>query len=220
MKKSSIQGSIQKLLSLGLLLIFVAAACTSSENPQVQDNEWISIWDGETFDGWNASENPGSFSIEDGKIVIDGPRGHLFYEGPVGDADFEDFEFRAEVYTYPGANSGIFFHTQYQEEGWPAHGYEAQVNATHSDPRKTGSLYAVNDVMDNAPHGDEEWFTYHIIVEGKDITFNVNGETVMNFTEPDDREGDISLGSGTIALQAHDPDSRIYYRNLELRLPE
>ncbi|MEX0904237.1 MAG: family 16 glycoside hydrolase [Balneolaceae bacterium] len=214
---------------IGYSLIFILLAvlltgCAGSEESEETMNdgssEWISIWDGETFDGWNASENPGSFSIEDGKIVIDGPRGHLFYEGPVGDADFEDFEFRAEVYTYPGANSGIFFHTQYQEEGWPAHGYEAQVNATHSDPRKTGSLYAVNDVMDNAPHEDEEWFTYHIIVEGKDITFNVNGETVMNFTEPDDREGDISLGSGTIALQAHDPDSRIYYRNLELRLPE
>lgn len=221
MKKFNKYGRHQKLISFGLLLFFVAAACTTNEPPaETQNSEWLSIWDGETFDGWNASENPGSFTIEDGKIVIDGPRGHLFYEGPVGDADFEDFEFRAEVYTYPGANSGIFFHTQYQEEGWPAHGYEAQVNATHSDPRKTGSLYAVNDVMDNTPHEDEEWFTYHIIVEGKNITFNVNGETVMNFTEPDDREGDISLGSGTIALQAHDPDSRIYYRNLELRLPD
>lgn len=214
------------IYKIGYSLVFILLAalltgCAGSEEP-IDDgsSEWISIWDGETFDGWNASENPGSFTIEDGKIVIDGPRGHLFYEGPAGDADFEDFEFRVEVYTYPGANSGIFFHTQYQEEGWPAHGYEAQVNATHSDPRKTGSLYAVNDVMDNAPHGDEEWFTYHIIVEGKEITFNVNGETVMNFTEPDDREGDISLGSGTIALQAHDPDSRIYYRNPELLLPD
>lgn len=181
---------------------------------------WISIWDGETFNNWRASENPESFTIEDGKIVVDGPRAHLFYEGPEGNADFEDFEFRAEVYTYPNANSGIFFHTEYQEEGWPQHGYEAQVNATHSDPIKTGSLYAVENVMDNAPHEDEVWFTYHIKVEGNKITFTVDGETVMEFTEPEDREGTNRLSSGTIALQAHDPDSRIYYRNLELHLPE
>jgi hypothetical protein len=184
-----------------------------------QDNTWISIWDGETLDGWRASENRDSFSVEDGKIVVDGPRSHLFYEGPVANGgDFLNFEFKAEVYTYPQANSGIFFHTRYQEEGWPQYGYEAQVNATHSDPRKTGSLYAVADVMDNAPHEDNEWFEYHIIVNGKDITFKIDGEVVNEFTEPDDREGTIKLSRGTIALQAHDPNSRIYYRNIQVRL--
>jgi len=210
----------------GMVLIFLIG-CSDSDSSEAQDTsqqdinagtEWVSIWDGETLDNWRASENPESFSVEDGKIVVDGPRAHLFYEGQVGDANFTDFEFRADVYTYPGANSGIFFHTEYQEEGWPANGYEAQVNATHSDPRKTGSLYGVNDVMDVAPHVDEEWFTYHIKVEGKDITFSINGETVNEFTEPDDRESSVSLSSGTIALQAHDPDSRIYYRNIEIKV--
>jgi len=215
------------MISLAVVLSVVVLGCSGSGQPNEQamaqegdaaENEWVALWDGETLNNWRASENPESFSVEDGKIVVDGPRAHLFYEGPVGDADFTDFELRSEVYTYPGANSGIFFHTEYQEEGWPANGYEAQVNATHTDPRKTGSLYAVNDVMDIAPHEDEEWFTYHIKVEGKDITFAVDGETVMEFTEPDDREDTISLSSGTIALQAHDPDSRIYYRNIEIKV--
>lgn len=188
-----------------------------AEAGEVDSNEWVTIWDEETFENWRASENPDSFKIEDGKIVVDGPRAHLFYEGPVADANFDNFELRAEVYTYPEANSGIFFHTEYQEEGWPAKGYEAQINATHSDPRKTGSLYGVNDIMNDAPHNDNEWFDYYIKVEGNDITFEVNDETVMEFTEPDDREGDISLSSGTIALQAHDPNSRIYFRNIEVR---
>lgn len=200
-----------------LVLFLTSVNCGSNKTALTEENEWITIWDGESFDNWRASENPDSFTIENGKIVVDGPRAHLFYEGPVADADFDDFEFRAEVYTYPQANSGIFFHTEYQEEGWPAHGYEAQVNATHSDPRKTGSLYGVNDVMNDAPHEDEEWFDYYIKVEGDHIQFKVDGETVMDFTEPDDREGDISLSSGTVALQAHDPDSRIYFRNIEVR---
>ncbi len=209
-------------ITLSALLLLAAAMSVgwrdATESPPEASSEWVSIWDGDTFDGWRASENPESFSMEDGKIVVDGPRAHLFYEGPVANAEFDDFEFRTEVYTFPGANSGIFFHTQYQETGWPEHGYEAQVNATHDDPRKTGSLYAVNDVMHNAPHEDEEWFTYHIIVKGRDITFKVDGETVMEYTEPEDVEGTRRLSSNTIALQAHDPESRVYYRNLEVRV--
>lgn len=204
---------------LSVFLLFAFGFVNSEKNTEKeQSNDWISIWDGETLDNWRASENPDSFEVVDGKIVVDGPRGHLFYEGPVADADFVNFEFRADVYTYPEANSGVFFHTQYQEEGWPQYGYEAQVNATHSDPRKTGSLYAVKDVMNDAPHEDHEWFHYYIKVEGKDITFKVDGETVMEFTEPDDREGTIKLSSGTIALQAHDPNSRIYFKNIEVRV--
>lgn len=230
------------LTSLLILTLMVTAACsgggesgestaategsasiqsTESAGSVGIDGEWVSIWDGETFEGWRKNEeNPESFQIEDGRIVVDGPRAHLFYDGPVGNADFDDFELRAEVYTYPSANSGIFYHTEYLAEGWPEQGYEAQVNATHSDPRKTGSLYGVNDVMNDAPHADEEWFTYHIIVDGQQIVHRVDGETVMQFTEPEDRDDPVSLSSGTIALQAHDPDSRVYYRNLEIKLPE
>lgn len=179
---------------------------------------WISIWDGETLNGWRASEYRESFQVEDGKIVVDGPRSHLFYEGSVAGGDFINFEMKSEVYTYPNANSGIFFHTRFQDNGWPRHGYEAQINATHSDRRKTGSLYAVNDVMDDAPHRDNEWFEYYIKVDGKNILFKVNDETVMEFTEPDDREGTIRLNRGTLSLQAHDPESRIYFQNLQIRL--
>lgn len=179
---------------------------------------WVSIWDGESLDGWRASENTESFQVEESKIVVDGPRSHLFYEGPVAGGDFINFEFKGRVYTYPEANSGIFFHSRFQAHGWPQYGYEAQVNATHGDRRKTGSLYAVNDVMDNAPHEDNEWFDYYIKVGGKDILFKVDGNEVMTFTEPDDREGTIKLNRGTISLQAHDPNSRIYYRDLYIRV--
>lgn len=233
----SFRSSVWTLGSLLVLALLVLAGCAGEEAGEasaeaveatesasaetVQWGEWVSIWDGETFDGWRVNEeNPESFSIEDGRIVVDGPRAHLFYDGPVGDADFDDFQLRAEVYTHPGANSGIFYHTEYVAEGWPQTGHEAQVNATHSDPRKTGSVYGVSDVMNDAPHEDEEWFTYHIIVEGQHVTHRVDGETVMEYTEPEDRDDPVSLGHGTIALQAHDPGSRVYYRNLEIRLPE
>lgn len=184
------------------------------------DEGWIPLFDGETLEGWRAAENPDSFRVEDGLLIADGPRAHLFYEGEAGDADFTDFELRMDVKTFPGSNSGVFFHTEYQESGWPSHGYEVQINATHSDRIKTGSIYAVENVMDDAPHEDEEWFTLHFIVEGDRVVVHVNDEVVNEFTEPEGTEGPRHLSSGTVAIQAHDPDSIIHFRNIELRLPD
>ena len=220
------------LLLAGLLLVGCAGneEGTPAEEPVVarstEEEGWISLFDGETLDGWQASENPASFTVEDGRIVVHGPRAHLFYVGDVENHTFKNFEFKADVMTTPGANSGIYFHTAYQDEGWPEKGYEAQVNNSYdSDPRRTGSLYGVDDVTE-VPASDNEWFTEHIIVQGKNITIKVNDKTLVEYTEPDDlarEEGTVGrfLDSGTFALQAHDPDSRVYYRNIMVKpLPD
>ena len=132
-------------------------------------------------------------------------------------------EFSARVKTTPGANSGVFLHTEYQETGWPTHGYEAQVNSTHKDPRKTGSLYAVKDIMNDAPSTDGQWFDYLIRIEGKTVTISVDGKVVNQFTEPGDlaadgRFKDRRLGDGTFAIQGHDPKSIIFYRDIRVRV--
>ena len=186
---------------------------------------FVSIFNGKDLSGWKpAAENPDSFKVENGVLVVDGGRSHLFYVGGDGKASFKNFEFKAEVKTFPGANGGIYFHTAYQKSGWPSKGYEAQVNNTHKDPRKTASLYAIKDVH-KAPAKDGEWFEYHIIVKGKSITIKINGETQVEYTEPDDvqRKGGFKgrlLGEGTFAIQAHDPKSKAMYRNIRIkRLP-
>lgn len=209
-----------RLLCLPLVL-FLSLSWHSTDS--VADSGWIPLFDGKSLEGWTASENKDSCRVEDGLIVVGGERSHLFYSGSVGNHDFDDFELKLEVKTKPGSNSGIFFHTQYQEEGWPNHGYEAQVNATHGDWRKTGSIYNVKDVRE-APAEDNEWFDYHVIVRGQDITVKVNGETVNEYTEPEDVQPPEDrphrkLSSGTIALQAHDPGSTVYYRNIRIKLP-
>jgi hypothetical protein len=207
--------------ALPLVLSFALLAACGRAPAGDNDDGWISLFDGVSLDGWRASENPGTFRVEDGMIVVDGPRSHLFYVGPVMNHDFRDFEFRADVMTRPGANSGIYFHTEYQEVGWPEKGYEAQINNTHSDPRKTGSLYAVDDVME-APARDDEWFTQHIIVQGNRIRILVDGEELVDYTEPENVErpaemAERRLSSGTFALQGHDPESIVYFRNIRVR---
>jgi hypothetical protein len=187
------------------------------------DDEWIALFDGETLDGWTASENVESFSVQDGVIVANGPRSHLYYTGPVGDHNFRNFELKVEVLTKSGANSGVYFHTQFQDEGWPTKGYEAQVNNSGTDVRRTGSLYDIADVYETKAK-DDEWFTQHIIVQGKQIVVKVNDETVVDYHEPENpdqhstSDGGRLLDSGTIALQGHDPESKVLFRNIAVRL--
>ena len=184
-----------------------------------QNNEkgWISLFDGKSLAGWKVSEHPATFTVANGTIIAFGDRAHLFYDGAVMNHNFKNFEFKAEVMTTPGSNSGIFIHTAYQEDGWPSKGYEIQVNNTHTDWRKTGSVYAVQDVKE-APAKDDEWFTEHIIVQGKKITVKINDKVINEYTEP--AEGG-RLSSGTFSLQGHDPKSKVFYKNVMVKpLPD
>lgn len=178
---------------------------------------FVTIFDGKSLKGWKANENTDSWSLKDGALVAKGPRSHMFY---MTDKPFTDFELKVECMTEKGSNGGIYFHTKYQDSGWPKYGYEAQVNNTHKDWRKTGSLYAVDDVRE-APAVDGKWWTQHIIVKGRNIQILVDGKKVVDYTEPEDKKPgkDFTrkLNSGTFALQAHDPDSVVRFRNIRVK---
>jgi len=193
----------------------------STTRLQAQDG-WVSLFDGKSLDGWKVGENAATFSVQDGAIVVFGPRAHLYYAGPVQNHVFTDFEWKADVMTFPGANSGMYFHTEYMQGGWPAKGYEVQVNNSHTDPIRTGSLYNIVNVMNVAPASDNEWFTQHIIVQGKKVTIKVNGKITTEYTEPAgvQRPADMAgrvIGKGTFAFQGHDPKSRVHYKNVMVK---
>lgn len=194
----------------------VAAAVAQALSGSAAPGAWITLFDGKSLDGWKASEAPGSFSVEDGVIKVNGPRSHLFYLGADGAAAFTNFEFEADVMTRTNSNSGIFIHTAWQDAGWPAKGYECQVNNSMSDPQRTGGLY--NTVKINpSPAQDDTWFHYYIKVEGKHVTVKIDDKVVVDYQEPADRGGTVKLSSGTFALQAHDPKSVVFYKNVRAR---
>ena len=208
----------RKLVLMLLLTGLLLAGCQTT--PADNAGQWQSLFDGKSFDGWKASENKDTFSVRDGMIVAHGPRSHLFYVGPVNNANFKNFEFKADVMTTEGSNSGIYFHTEYEETGWPSKGFECQVNTTHSDRKKTGGLYGVQDVIDDAPSVDDQWFHYYIRVEDNHVIIQIDGKTTMAWTQPEDWEqSGRSIDEGTIALQGHDPKSIVYYKNLMVRVP-
>ncbi len=217
------------------LFLTLGALMTGTQNDP--NAGWISLFDGKSLDGWKASENKDTFSVKDGMIVAHGARSHLFYVGPVHDANFTNFELRAQVMTEPKANSGIYFHTAYQETGWPDKGFEVQINNTHSDWKKTGSLYNVVDVRIGSKPGppskaivdfntplaqDNKWFTEYVKVQGRHILIKVDDKVAVEWTQPADWKGapDMpgrKLSSGTIALQGHDPGSIVYFKSIQIR---
>ena len=202
-----------------VIILFVFTACQN----KVSEGEWQPIFDGETLEGWEkAGENPESISIEDGMIKCAGERSHLFYNG-----DFKNFEFEAEIKAQEHSNSGIFIHTEYQEEGWPVKGYEIQVNnsyrgsAKYPERRKTGSIYNVRNVYYPLVD-DNEWFTMRIKVVANVVEIFVNDVKVNEYIEPEnpwrwDGGENVQLSHGTFALQAHDPGSTTYYRNIRVK---
>lgn len=200
------------------LLLAALFLCLSPVSAQKKSKDgWVSLFDGKTLNGWKAAENPSTFSVKDGLLVVHGERAHLFYEGPVADHDFKNFEVKVKLKTMPGANSGLFIHTAYQETGWPNKGYEIQINQTHGDWRKTGSVYAFQDVKETFVN-DGDWYTEHVIVQGKKVTVKVNDKIINEYTEPDTLTGQKRLSRGTIALQGHDPKSIVHFQEVLVRV--
>jgi hypothetical protein len=201
-------------LALASMLLAAGSLCAAES-----EEGFVSLMDGKTFNGWKmAQENQSTWKIEDGAFVAHGDRCHLFYDGDL--KPFKNFHLKVEVMTEPNSNGGIYFHTKYQPEGWPKGGFESQVNNTHSDWIKTGSLYGLVNIGTPAAQ-DQKWWTQEIIVEGKSVTLIVDGKKIFQYTEPPGAEAgkdfERKLSEGTFALQGHDPKSTIRYKNIRVK---
>jgi len=178
-----------------------------------------SLMDGKTFDGWKVTtDSPSTWTIKDGAFVANGKVAHLYYVGD--DKPFKNFHLKVEVMTDPISNGGIYFHTKYQAEGWPRTGIECQVNNTHGDWKKTGSLYDIANTGLTAAQ-DGKWWTQEIIVEGNKVTVKVDGKNVLQYNEPagaqPNKDYTRKLDEGTFCLQGHDPKSTIRYKNIRVK---
>jgi len=202
------------VLSTAVLLAVPASSRAADAEPG-----FTPLFDGKSFDGWKtAEENKETWKVEDGALVAHGDRCHLYY---VGDPKpFKNFDLKVDVMTKPGSNGGIYFHTRYQPKDWPHGGFECQVNNTHSDWIKTGSLYGVVNVAQSAAE-DNKWWTEEIIVKGKSVTVLIDGKRIFEYNEPPGVQAGGSfarkLDEGTFALQGHDPKSTIYYKNIRVK---
>jgi len=234
------------IAGLALLLSTLPSAAQTA----APDEEFVSLFDGKSLDGWKIGANADVFQAHDGMIVMECPAtnhnpAHLFYDGDVNGHKFKNFDLRVDVMTYPKANSGIYFHTKFQESGWPRLGLECQVDNSHSDWRRTGSLYGILNLtwgpekpgadnkqetiaLPEPPVTDNVWYTQEIICQGSQITVKLNGKTMIDYTMPQgDTEHRLATGvtwlpEGTFALQGHPPlpgaISKACFKNIRVKV--
>ncbi|MDR1385369.1 MAG: DUF1080 domain-containing protein [Planctomycetaceae bacterium] len=193
--------------------VILAASVWAEEN-------WTSLFDGKSLDGWKASESQTTWSAVDGALVPNGARSHLFYDGDVADHHFKNFELKLQFKLEGKSNSGLFFHTEFSDAGSPPKGYEVQINSSDKETRKTGSLFAVRGIYVDFVK-NETWADLRLKVTGRRIQVKVNGVLLADYVEPENaprtRKGRI-LSSGTFALQAHDPETHVAYRNIAVKI--
>ncbi len=204
---------------------FLGAAAIGACSAQ---DGWKDLFDGKSLNGWKPGGNQESWKVDGGHLYGDGPTSHLFYTGGV----YKNFELEAEVLARPLCNSGVFFHTEFQDKGFPQKGFEIQVNntakgkGTYLERKKTGSLYGVRNVYKQYIP-DDEWFKINLLVRGKNVQVRLNGLLVVDFNEATAAvlaEGSVrgrTLGNGTFALQCHDPGSKVRFRSIRVKaLPD
>jgi glucose/arabinose dehydrogenase len=174
---------------------------------------WVKLFDSRSIDGgdikdWKRS-GEAQWSVADGVLVGRGKTGHLF--SPRG--DYVNFEVRASVMINDGGNSGLLFRTAYGD-GFPA-GYEAQINASHPDPQRTGSLEDLAPVTIPLVPANV-WFDYRVRCAdepaGTHIQIWVNGLETVDFVDRERRHP-----SGHLCLQQHDEASEVRVRSFEVR---
>ena len=206
-----------------LLVMLIAAAlfagCTSSSS-----SEYTELFNGKDLTGWEGTAGMDSYSIKDGVLKVQSSGGgqHLLYKAKM----YKDFELVVVSKSEPSSNSGVYFHTDGTSRvkaGWLHFGYEAQLNSTEKEKRKTGSLYGIQDIAES-PVDETKWFEMKIRVEGKRIQIWVDGKQTADYTEPENPERPknrigrlLNPKGGYIALQAHDTKSVWYFKEVKIK---
>jgi hypothetical protein len=198
--------SARVLFSSLLMTLLVSIA-------NAQEEKWVSLFNGKTLDGWEKiGGNDSHWKVEDGAITGTGnPSMLVCTEGP-----YKNFRYRAEVKINDGGNSGLYFRTT-RRPGF-LDGYEAQIDSTHTDPIRTGSLYGFCHVYSQLSKPDT-WFSYEIEVRedvwrGREMTrikITVNDQELYEYMD-----FEKTYPAGHFAFQQHDPGSVVQIRNVKV----
>ena len=174
---------------------------------------WTPLFDGKSLAGWERIGNEKSkWVVEDGAMTASGPASMLVNtSGP-----YKNFRYRAECKISDGGNSGLYFRTT-RRPGF-MDGYEAQIDSTHTDPIRTGSLYGMCHVYKQLAKPGT-WFTYELEVRddvwrGREMTrikMIVDGNELYEYMD-----FERTFKQGHFAFQHHDPQSIVHIRKVEV----
>jgi hypothetical protein len=200
------------------LFIALVALSYAHESTSAAEQDFVQLFNGKDLTGWKTHmADKARWEVKDGCIVGEGPAGHLFSER----GDYENFIFRAEVKINDRGNSGQYFRADFARAFPP--GYEAQINSTHGDRIRTGSLYP--DGRDKYTEDEkkkmlifeqlvkpDEWFTQEVTAIGNHLVIKVNGKVTVDFTDEKNRHT-----KGHFAFQQHNEGSVVTIRKVEVK---
>jgi hypothetical protein len=207
--------SVSVAIACGALLGVIGLPACAQDAGSAQG--WTSLFDGKTMSGWTMLELPGregksKWEVQDGALCGSGEPSMLF--SPRG--DYRNFRVRAEIKINDKGNSGFYFRTAKKPSF--SDGYEAQVDSTHTDPIRTGSIYGMVHVYERYVEPDT-WFTYELEVQDREwrgkmvtaIKVSINGKSLYEYFDFDQ-----TFKSGHFAFQQHDPGSKVCIRKVEV----
>jgi 3-keto-disaccharide hydrolase len=207
--------------------ILAALALTSAAAPLQAQKGWVTLLDARSFKDWKVAPEKATSRVEESateKRVVAGDSAHdgrwtftdgvLHGEGGVSHifsprGDYQNFVYSAEIKISDKGNSGEYFRTTFGN-GFPD-GYEAQVNSTHADPKRTGSLYNFKNVTEMLVPPNT-WFTQEVTAVGNHITIKVNGKVSVDYVDEKNTHT-----TGHFAFQQHNLGSEVWIRNVKVK---
>ncbi len=207
-------------LRLSIVAILCLAIVPASSGRAAEEKENATrLFDGKTLTGWEGNE--ASFRVEDGAIV----GGTLKERIPRNEflatkKEFGDFELRLKFKLRggPEANAGVQIRSQRIPNHHEMIGYQADMGdgwwgALYDESRRNKILASPKKEDVEKVLKRDDWNEYRIRCEGKRIRLWINGQSTVDYTEPDDKIPQ----RGKIAVQIHaGPASEAWYKDIEV----
>lgn len=180
--------------------------------------EWITLFDGETLNGWTQRNGYATYRVEDGAIVgrtsVGSPNSFL-----CSTTHFGDFELEFEVKVDDQLNSGVMIRSsQKTESTGPGHnntagrvyGPQVEIEAGGPDGAESGYIYGEatgrgwltpeDELIPHKAMNDGEWNSFRIVAKGARIQTWINGEEIEDLS---DEQIFKTHPGGFIGLQVH-----------------
>lgn len=211
-------------LKLMTAVLVVAAAAS------VQADDWVSLFDGKTLDGFTQKNGTATYRIEDGAIVgktkEGSPNSFLCTDKLYG-----DFELEFEVKCANQLNSGVQIRSQTKggTNDGRVNGPQVEIEASGGNGAEAGYVYGeatgrgwLTPAERLKPHKhfkDGEWNKYRVIAKGPRIQTWINDQPIEDLNDEAIYE---THSKGFIGLQVHGIGKNagpyeVSWRNLRIR---
>jgi hypothetical protein len=196
------------LLAAALARVALAQDQPNTLTANEQAAGWKLLFDGRSLSGWQplptfGAPATGDWTVQDGSLVCPGTSAGWI----ATDQSYSDFELKLQFRGGQNVNSGVFLRSQ--KEGQPhITGYELQIWDHQPAGYDTGSLVGSLKASPTKILPDQ-WNNYDITANGDHFLIVLNGQTLLDATDP-------KHSSGLIGFQCQ-KDNKIEFRSIRIR---